>query len=119
MEAITGNRRLWVDTMVTEEWGLPASPPSPPREALATFLAFGGCGLLPLLPFLSGAGNMQGRFVASVFLTAFAFLGVGVLKGIVLESSAVRSGIVTLVTGGVAAGLAYGVGAVLRLWLGG
>ena len=59
---------------------------------------------------------MQGMFVASVGLTGFAFLAVGVLKGMVLDSSPVRSGITTLVTGGIAAGLAYAVGAVLRLW---
>jgi VIT1/CCC1 family predicted Fe2+/Mn2+ transporter len=61
---------------------------------------------------------MQSKFGVSVLLTGFAFLSVGVIKGIVLKSSPLRSGAVTLVTGGIAAGLAYGVGALLRLWLG-
>ena len=115
---ITSDRRLWVDTMVAEEWGLPVSHPSPFKEALATFGAFGACGFLPLLPFLVLGGDLQGQFVISVGLTGFAFLAVGVLKGIVLDSSPLRSGTVTLVTGGIAAGLAYGVGAFLGLWLG-
>ena len=118
VDAITCDRRLWVDTMLSEEWGLPTSPPSPFREALATFCAFGACGFLPLLPFLVQGADIQGMVVASAVLTGFAFLGIGVLKGIVLESSPVQSGITTLVTGGIAAGLAYGVGTVLRLWLG-
>jgi VIT1/CCC1 family predicted Fe2+/Mn2+ transporter len=115
---ITSDRRLWVDTMVAEEWGLPVAHPSPFREALATFGAFGACGFLPLLPFVLLGGDMQSKFVVSVLLTGFAFLSVGVIKGVVLESSPLRSGAVTLVTGGIAAGLAYGVGALLRLWLG-
>ena len=115
---ITSDRRLWVDTMIAEEWGLPVAHPSPIREALATFGAFGACGFLPLLPFVLLGGDMQSKFGVSVLLTGFAFLSVGVIKGIVLESSPLRSGIVTLVTGGIAAGLAYGVGALLRLWLG-
>ncbi len=62
---------------------------------------------------------MQGKFVASVGLTGFAFLAVRVLTGIVLESPPLRSGTLTLVTGGIAAGLAYGVETLLRFWLGG
>lgn len=116
--AITSDRRLWVDTMVAEEWGLPASHPSPFREAFATFGAFGACGFLPLFPFLLQSGDMQGMFVTSIFLTGFAFTAVGVLKGLILESSPVRSGITTLVTGGIAAGLAFAVGTILRVWLG-
>ena len=116
--AITSDRRLWVDTMVTEEWGLPASHPSPFREALATFGAFVACGFLPLIPFLFLGGDMQRMFVTSILLTGFAFLAVGVSKGIVLESSPLRSGATTLLTGGIAAGLAYGVGALLRFWFG-
>ena len=116
---ITSDRRLWVDTMVAEEWGLPVLHPSPFREALATFGAFAVCGFLPLLPFLVMGGDMQGPFVTSIVLTGLAFLAVGVLKGLVLESSPLRSGTLTLLTGAIAAGLAYGVGALLRLWLGG
>ena len=116
---ITSDRRLWIDTMVAEEWGLPVAHPSPFKEALATFGAFAVCGFLPLLPFLVQRGDMQGQFMISVVLTGFAFLTVGVLKGIVLETSPIRSGTVTLATGGIAAGLAYGVGALLRFWLGG
>ena len=117
--AITGDRRLWVDTMLTEEWGLPPSPPSPTREALATFGAFAIFGSVPIAPFLLGDQGMGTMFLTSIVLTGVAFTTVGVLKGILLESSPIRSGLKTLAMGAMAAGLAYGVGALLRGWFGG
>jgi VIT1/CCC1 family predicted Fe2+/Mn2+ transporter len=116
--AITSDRRLWVDTMLTEEWGLPPSRPSPFREALATFGAFSVFGFVPIAPFLLQGQEMSLRFSMSVVLTGIAFTAVGVLKGIVLGSSPIASGLKTLVTGATAAALAYTVGALLRSWLG-
>jgi VIT1/CCC1 family predicted Fe2+/Mn2+ transporter len=46
--------------------------------------------------------------------TGLAFLTVGVAKGMVLEQPLVRSGLETLLTGGIAAVLAYLVGSWLR-----
>ncbi len=109
---ITGNRELWVDTMVTEELGLPLEGPSPVRAALATFAAFVLVGLVPLLPFLSG--GVAHRFWASAAVTAAAFLAVGVMKGIALGRSLPRSALETLGIGGGAAALAYFIGAGLR-----
>ncbi|MCI0361700.1 MAG: VIT1/CCC1 transporter family protein, partial [Planctomycetaceae bacterium] len=36
VEVITQDRRQWVDTMLTEEWGLQLTPPTPWRAGLAT-----------------------------------------------------------------------------------
>jgi vacuolar iron transporter family protein len=118
VEAITGNRRLWVDLMVAEEWGLQVEPPAPGHEALATFAAFVCFGSVPLAPYLLPIGSPDRAFATSIFLTGLAFAGVGVLKGFVTESSLLRSGVLTVITGGVASGLAYGIGAFLRTWLG-
>ena len=109
---ITDNRELWVDTMVTEELGLPLEGPSPVKAALATFAAFVLVGLVPLLPFLSG--GVAHRFWASAAVTAVAFAAVGVMKGLALGRSMLRSGLETLAIGGGAAMLAYFLGAGLR-----
>jgi VIT1/CCC1 family predicted Fe2+/Mn2+ transporter len=54
VKTISRDERLWVDRMLTEEWGLHLSPIRPLRSALFTFLAFIGAGLIPLLPLLLG-----------------------------------------------------------------
>jgi VIT1/CCC1 family predicted Fe2+/Mn2+ transporter len=114
VEVITQNRKLWVDTMVTEEFGLQLEGVHPVRAAVATFLAFFGVGLIPLLPFLVPALGQDSRFVTSAVFTAVAFAAVGMVKGRVLGRSVLRGGAETLLTGGVAAALAYLVGAWLR-----
>jgi VIT1/CCC1 family predicted Fe2+/Mn2+ transporter len=114
VDVITRNRRLWVDTMLTEELGLQVDGPSPVRAGVATFLAFLVVGLVPLIPFLIPGLMSSQRFVASSVVTAAAFLGVGIAKGIVLGRPLVRSGTETLLTGGGAAALAYFVGSWLR-----
>lgn len=118
VETITADRRLWVDTMLTEELGLPLEPPGPLRAGLATFAAFLVVGLVPLLPFLVPSLELNRIFTVSCFLTALAFFAVGSVKGYWLGTSRLRGGLETLLVGGVAAGLAYGVGAWLRAMFG-
>lgn len=114
VDTITNDRRLWVDTMLSEELGLEVEGPNPMRAALATFLAFIVVGIVPLVPFLIPGLTLDTRFFASAVATGAAFFGVGATKGLVLGRSALRAGLETLLTGGGAAVLAYVVGAWLR-----
>jgi VIT1/CCC1 family predicted Fe2+/Mn2+ transporter len=114
VDVITRNHPLWVETMLQEEHGLQTNGRHPVRAALATFVAFAAFGLIPLLPFLIPLLGGPLRFTSSCVLTGLAFAGVGVLKAHVLDRPWARSGLETLVTGSVAAALAYGVGAWLR-----
>jgi len=114
VSVITSSKDLWVDTMLTEEHGLSLAGRSPLRAGLATFVAFIAVGLLPLLPFLVISEATGQAFGVSLLLTALAFAGVGLLKGRLLQRSMLRSGLETLLVGGIAAALAYGAGYVLR-----
>ena len=114
VETITADRSLWLDTMLTEEHGLQLDGPSPVRAGLATFLSFLLVGLIPLVPFLLPGLSPDQRFVASCLATGLAFMAVGIAKGAVLELGMVRSGLETLLTGGIAALLAYLAGSWLR-----
>ncbi len=111
---ITSNRKLWVDTMLTEELGLRLELPKPGLAALATFVGFMLAGLLPLLPYLLPGLPQSLVFPLSATATAVAFLAVGILKGWVLRHPPWRSGLETLLVGGAAATLAYAVGILLR-----
>jgi len=113
VETITEDRRRWIDTMVTEEFGLRLETPSPLRAAGVTFLAFAAAGLIPLLPFCV-PWPPGTAFLVSVVLTTVTFLLIGMIKGHVVHRSKLASGIETLVVGSLAAAMAYGVGAVLK-----
>lgn len=114
VKTITSDRKLWVDTMLIEELGLQIDGRPPARAALATFFAFGLVGLVPLIPFLfPGAEYAADRFAASAGMTAIAFAAVGAIKGFALERPLFRSGMETLLIGGGAAVLAFGIGLLL------
>ena len=73
--------------------------------------AFALCGLVPLVPFLLGLSH---AFTISVILTGAVFFIIGSIKSRWSTVAWWRSGISTLVVGGVAAGLAYAVGVFLK-----
>lgn len=119
VRVITDDHQRWVDTMLTEEWGLPLETPPPLRAGLATFLAFLAAGLIPLLPlFLGTLLSAEQKFLASAACTAIAFFSIGMFRGKVVQQPLLIAGIETLAIGGGAATLAYLVGALLRGMIG-
>jgi VIT1/CCC1 family predicted Fe2+/Mn2+ transporter len=114
VEGITQDRRLWVDTMLTEELGLQLDGPKPLQAGLATFGAFLLVGFFPLIPFLISGLSLETTFLLSSVTAALAFFGIGVGKGLVLGRAALKAGLETLLIGGAAAILAYLVGAWLQ-----
>jgi VIT1/CCC1 family predicted Fe2+/Mn2+ transporter len=116
VDVIAADREAWIDLMMEQEHGFARSSATALRAATVTFAAFVTVGAVPLgsyvvdlLPNVSVASP----FGWSVGLTALAFTVVGALKGVVVEQPWWRSGAETLVLGGVAAALAFGVGAAL------
>ncbi len=117
VEIITAEEERWVETMLRDEHGLAHAPPVPGRAAGATFVAFIAVGFIPLLPFVwnvVGLSRWDQPFLWSTVLTGAAFFVVGLGKGLVVGVGWLRSGIETLAVGGVAAAMAYGIGALLR-----
>lgn len=108
---ITSNRKRWVDTMLTEEHGLPLNGPSPLRAALATFFAFVAIGFVPLAPFVFNASD---PYMWSTGATLLVFFAVGAWKSRFIVEGWFVSGLETLALGAGAAGVAYGIGVLLR-----
>lgn len=114
VNVITGNRKLWVDTMLREELGLQIEGPSPLKAAFVTFSAFIAVGLVPLVPFLFSFVDHNITFLASAIATSLAFFGIGSVKGHLLHRSRLWGGLETWFVGSGAAALSYLVGAWLR-----
>jgi len=110
VNVITGARKRWIDTMMTEEHGLPPVSRSPARAGLMTFLAFLLCGSIPLLPFVAGLPN---SIWASTLMTGLTFFSIGSLRSRWSLAPWWRAGLETFAIGITAAGIAYLAGAVV------
>jgi VIT1/CCC1 family predicted Fe2+/Mn2+ transporter len=114
VDVITEDRRRWIDTMVTEEFGMQLETPSPLRAAATTFLAFVVAGFVPLFPFCTMRAQEGNIFLTSAVATAGTFFLVGLIKGHVVGRSKIISGLETLLVGSAAAVFAYLAGAGLK-----
>ena len=111
---ITSRRKVWVDTMMKEELGLIEDDKRPLDGAVNTFFGFNMIGLIPLIPFMIfmiiGIDSNSNAFGYSVVFVLSAFFMVGVIKGMIVKKSKIKSGLFTLIIGGVAAMMAYMIG---------
>jgi len=107
VNVITKHRESWIDTMMTEEHGMPTVVPSPVRAALYTFVAFVLCGSVPLLPYLVGLPAPEGP---SAIMTAATFFGIGSLRSRWSPKPWWQAGLETLLIGMLAASVAYVIG---------
>jgi VIT1/CCC1 family predicted Fe2+/Mn2+ transporter len=110
-DIITSDRERWIQTMLTEEYGLPLKVRSEWVAALSTFAAFILCGSIPLLPFVFGA---KSAFPISAALTGASFFLIGSFKARWSTVPWWRSGTGTLFVGGIAATLAFLAGMFLK-----
>lgn len=107
VETISADKRLWVNTMIQEEFGYALSGPAPMKAAASTFWVFIGVGLIPLLPFLIPFLAGLQMFLVSGAVAILALFGIGWVKGQILGMSRFRAGLETLAMGGGAAILAF------------
>jgi VIT1/CCC1 family predicted Fe2+/Mn2+ transporter len=111
VDVITADKDRWVETMMVEEYGMPATFRSPVKSGLCTFAAFILCGLAPLLPFMF---PYPYAFETAIVLTAGVFFGIGSAKSQWSTQAWWRSGLETLAIGLIAAAIAWGIGHVLK-----
>jgi VIT1/CCC1 family predicted Fe2+/Mn2+ transporter len=107
--------------MMKEELGLIEGRTRPIDTAITTFVAFNLVGLIPLLPFVvmfvAGLAIIASfdAFTYSIILTGAAFFLIGSVKGRMVQKPLIRSGLSTLLIGGIAASVAFVVGYILNL----
>jgi VIT1/CCC1 family predicted Fe2+/Mn2+ transporter len=113
----TRNPDRWVSAMMIDELGMLRDERPPLLSGLATLVAFVVAGFLPLLVYVLGLFvNLPPAvaFPLSIALSALALFGLGAAKVLVTKLNPWRSGFEMLVVGGLAAGVAYAVGALLK-----
>jgi VIT1/CCC1 family predicted Fe2+/Mn2+ transporter len=113
VDVITSNDKIWIDTMMTDEFGIIEETKSPMKAALATFLAFNIMGIIPLFSFiLSYFFHIfeESAFISSTVFTSIALFLVGSIKANIVDKKWFLSGLETLIIGGVAAVIAYLIG---------
>jgi len=110
VDVITSKPERWIETMMTEEHGLPLVARSPGKAAIMTFIAFVVCGSVPLVPFIAG---VPASIWASTIMTGVTFFVIGSLRSYWSPAPWWRAGLETFLIGITAAAMAYLVGVVL------
>ena len=105
--ALKKRPEAWVDFMMRFELGLDAPVPGRALSSAATIgLSYVLGGLVPLAPYFFVAES-QRALLASIAVTLIALAAFGALKGRVTGSGAWRSGLQTVLIGGLAAAAAF------------
>lgn len=111
-KALSADLKSALETHAREELGLdPADLGSPIGAGVSSFLSFGLGALVPLLPFLLGAGGAA--FAVAIALVAAALCLVGAASAWLTGQSPLRGGVRLLVVGGGAGLVAYFIGRLL------
>ena len=107
--------KRWVDAMMIDELRMTRDDRKPMLSGLTTFISFIIAGSVPLLIYLVGlVVDVPSSFEISILLSALALFGLGTAKVRITLQNPFQSGFEMLVVGGLASGVAYAIGALLR-----
>jgi len=112
VEKITSDKKVWLETMLTEELNLNLEiVGSPIKSALRMFVSFLIGGLLPILPFFVFSG-LEALFVAIGISVSTSFV-VGVIKSKMANTNKLIGGLEMAGLGTGVALIGYGIGSEL------
>jgi VIT1/CCC1 family predicted Fe2+/Mn2+ transporter len=107
VDAIAQDRGKWVDFMMRFELGLEAPDARrAPRSAFTIAISYIVGGIIPLAPYVFVA-DVGRALLISTIVTLMALFGFGALKGRMTGTPPLRSGLQSLLIGGIAAGVAF------------
>ena len=104
--------------IVRRTLALPEEEAYPSRHAVATFLAFGVAGAIPLAAYLFPAVPASARVATATVSTLVALFGVGALRSTVTDEPALRGGLEMLGLGAIVSAVAYYAGSAAAWFLG-
>ncbi len=107
VKAITGKQKAWVDFMMRFELGLEEPDPKRARTSAMTIaISYIVGGMIPLAPYML-LSSVQTGLLCSVGVTVIALAIFGAIKGRFTGIHPFKGGMQTVVTGGLAAGVAF------------
>ncbi len=107
VNAVSSDRKRWVDFMMKFELGIEEPDPARARTSAMTIASsYVAGGLVPLSPYFFFA-SIRTSLIGSVIVTALALLVFGFIKGHFTTSRPARSAWQTLLVGGLAAAAAF------------
>lgn len=112
VKVITSKKKVWVDTMMTEELNLsPEFGGSPLKSGLVVFISTLIGSLIPLIPFsLFNLFSVGESIIISLILSVVILFLVGIVKARLTVGNWLVSGLELAVIGTVAAGTGYFIG---------
>jgi VIT1/CCC1 family predicted Fe2+/Mn2+ transporter len=112
-QIIAGDRKVALDTMTREELGIDPEElgGSAWTAAITSFLLFALGAIVPVVPFLVGSGGLA--IAASAALSALALFGLGMAITLLTGRNPLIAGLRQVGFGLVAAGITFGIGALL------
>ena len=117
VEIQSRNAERWVKAMMIDELGMMEDESNPLINGLVTFGSFVIAGAVPLAVYLIGLAfpiSPDMAFPISIASSGLALFALGATKVLVTKLNPIRSGLEMLAVGGLAAGVAYVVGALLK-----
>ncbi len=107
VDTMSQNREQWIDFMMRFELGLETPDPKRARiSALTIGLSYIVGGFIPLSPYIL-IPNLITALLVSVAVTLLALFLFGFIKGSFTGTKPLRSGLQTVLVGGLAAGVAF------------
>lgn len=112
--------KAMVDTMMIEELGILEDGDSPLGNAVATFSSFVFFGSFPLMVYFLAQFAGDNRFlndnalIIACSITGLTLFSLGAVKAKVTSQNRLVSGLEMLLIGGIAASVAFGIGALLE-----
>ncbi|MDD5026047.1 MAG: VIT1/CCC1 transporter family protein [Candidatus Peribacteraceae bacterium] len=115
---ITADKNLWVETMLAEEHGVHEEAADYPLQtAFFTFLSFALFGSIPLLPYFFRFADAS-RFPSAIGATFAALIVLGTTRSFITKERWFKGPLEIVSIGAVCAAIAFGVGALLRGFVG-
>jgi VIT1/CCC1 family predicted Fe2+/Mn2+ transporter len=115
VECLGENKRVFADVMLLEIEGVQADDSNwiePIKEGIITFCSFIVFGAVPLISFIFAPSKQKSTkpdvfFYVSIGLTAVSLFMLGALKNLLVKKSTLKGGLIMLIQGGIATGMAY------------